>query len=104
MTEINPMVPATGCLETSRTRVRANGSGEEITWHYPVFGLRGDLTLVIEMHGRPATSADLDSLADPGRRPGSFLPRRLGRRRPVAVASGLRVPGHDLEAEACGSL
>ena len=61
MSEINSTVPATGCLLTGRV-VPGPGGAQYITAHYPVFGLRGDdLTLIIAMHGRPATSADLDS-------------------------------------------
>ena len=61
MTDYGTIIPTTGCLEASWTSVRPDGSGKDLTVHHPVFGLLGDLTLIIEMHGRQATSADLDN-------------------------------------------
>ena len=73
MNETNPMVPAGGCLEASWMSARPDGTGTEIEMHFAVYGLYGDLTLAIAMHGRPATSADLDSwLIEGGDRRGIY--------------------------------
>ena len=61
MTEINSMVPATGCLLAGGVQIYPTRAAEFITQHYPVYGLRADLTLVIELNGHPATTADLDA-------------------------------------------
>lgn len=75
MTEITSMVPATGCLEAAWTGVRVNGTANHITAHFPVFGLHGDgRTLAIELHGRPATSADLESWLIRSGEQGRFYP------------------------------
>ena len=78
MNETKTMVPATGCLEASWASVRPSGTGTEIGVHFPVFGLYGDLTLAIAMHGRPATSADLDSWLVRSAEQGGFYPGDWG--------------------------
>ena len=61
-TSYDTIIPAAACLAATWVNPSRTHADEIITAHFPVFGLRGEgLTLVIELHGRPATSADLDS-------------------------------------------
>ena len=76
MTDTNTIIPATGCLLAGWVNPSRAGGAQYIARHYPVFGLRGDgRTLVIEMHGLPATSADLDRWLIEGGSAGMFYPQ-----------------------------